>query len=1513
MTHASASPRSISPRSRHRLLAALASLPLVCAFSATALAQSSLSWSATGSSTLGGTGFWDDSATSWWNGSTAVSWPATGTENAAIFTGNAGTVTVNGALSANALNFSTNNYILDGAQVLNLNGTAPTINVASGLSATIGNNTALQLAGSSGLTKTGAGILTVNSSIGQALTGGVTVNGGTLILSLANLATPTDLVPASNTLTVGGGTVSITSKSGATGSQSFSNVVLAKGNSQIRVGHPVTGTPPAGTVTSLTLGTISRSSPGSVVRFNSAAGGFGTAVSTVDKLYVPVPAAAGWLAPWAFTGDNVTSSPRFAYADANGQIYNPFGVGASANLANVTNPANVYTATGTHTPTANVVALGIQSNGATTYNLNGVSATLGGFIGIPTNTATNFNTTGGGTIQINSGNELFTTGLGTININVPIVDNPGNASHLTHVGAGTLNLGAVNTYTGETNVIGGTLVVTETGDINTSSGIFVNAGTFRQKNFTTTLTPLITLQGGRVEGDGNITDLLVTNLAANTVANVSTSTAPLTITGNLTFQGAGSLSPLLRPDSLPYAVAGTLSTTPSVAKVTINPVAPAGGWVDGSTTYNLLSYGTWGGSLSDFVIGTASPAFSARQGATLADTGGMLTITVAGDKAVWTGAANGNWTTATVAAPFNWRTLAGANDTQFLTGDDTIFNDTALNANVVISDANVAPTSMLFNNNTLNYTISSPAGFGLSAGILTKTGTGTLTLGGTNTNTGLTTITEGSLILGSDTALQGTNSLFLGSNTATTSGTATLDLNGFNARVISVGSGTATTNTITNNGAGSGTNTLTLTLPTTALTSLVTDGPTRKTALSLGARAGNPTNANNTFSGGFLMYGASGGGEAAGCRLSPVAANNPTIEGGVVTKGTYGTGTITVGLDPADKAQFYFNAPNVKIGNNLIINSALGTDIVGGLRVEDYGIEINGSVVLNKAGLTVHHNGQFSSGPSANPPLEQGSAVGGQVTFYGPILAGENPAAGLTIQQANVSTTKRVVAILANSTPTPSDYTGNTTLSALNVTLRLAAANQIPDGTGKGNVVFAGNATLDLNDFSETVNGLSGAGFVENLNGVSAVTLTVGAGDATGNDFSGRIFDARGGATVGLTKIGTGTQILSNGNVYTGTTTISAGTLQLGNGGTTGSLLPASAIVNTGTLAFNRSNAVVQGTDFSGSPLTGTGGLTQLGTGTLELNTANTYTGPTLISAGTLIASGGASFGATKVTMATGSTFALSSLSAASLTLTGGLAGSGSVNADGKTLIVGGTFEPGALAVTGNFTLASGTATTLLATASPATSSAVTVSGSVVNAGTLIITPGSGFTFAADNSFTFFTAASITRGFTAVSVGSVALTASSGGIWTGSGSGLAYSYDENTATLTVANASSLTPLQEWRLTNLGTSENTGEAADAFDKDNDGLPNLLEYALGGNPNVANASVLPVAGGGNPLTLTFTRLADPAITYVVEASDTLDTGSWSSIFTSTGIAGSVTVTDPGPVVGNRRFLRLRVTTN
>ncbi|WP_051356343.1 autotransporter outer membrane beta-barrel domain-containing protein [Azorhizobium doebereinerae] len=103
---------------------------------------------------------------------------------------------------------------------------------------------------------------------------------------------------------------------------------------------------------------------------------------------------------------------------------------------------------------------------------------------------------------------------------------------------------------------------------------------------------------------------------------------------------------------------------------------------------------------------------------------------------------------------------------------------------------------------------------------------------------------------------------------------------------------------------------------------------------------------------------------------------------------------------------------------------------------------------------------------------------------------------------------------------------------------------------------------------------------------------------------------------------GNGTVVFVQDQQYTGGTTINSGaTLQLGNGGTSGSVL--GDIADNGALVFDRSDALTYG-----GVVSGTGSLTQAGTGTLILTGANTYTGGTTISAGTLQIGDGGTTGA---------------------------------------------------------------------------------------------------------------------------------------------------------------------------------------------------------------------------------------------------------------------------------------------
>ena len=163
-----------------------------------------------------------------------------------------------------------------------------------------------------------------------------------------------------------------------------------------------------------------------------------------------------------------------------------------------------------------------------------------------------------------------------------------------------------------------------------------------------------------------------------------------------------------------------------------------------------------------------------------------------------------------------------------------------------------------------------------------------------------------------------------------------------------------------------------------------------------------------------------------------------------------------------------------------------------------------------------------------------------------------------------------------------------------------------------------------------------------------------------------------------MSQIGTGTTILTATDTYTGGTTISAGTLQLGNGGTTGSIV--GNVTDNGTLAFGRSDSVT----FPGV-ISGTGSVSQIGTGTTILTAANTYTGGTTISAGTLQLGNGGTTGSIVGNVTDNGTLAFDRSD--SVTFPGVISGTGSVSQIGT----GTTILTAANTYTGGTTISAGT------------------------------------------------------------------------------------------------------------------------------------------------------------------------------------------------------------------------------
>jgi autotransporter-associated beta strand protein len=131
-------------------------------------------------------------------------------------------------------------------------------------------------------------------------------------------------------------------------------------------------------------------------------------------------------------------------------------------------------------------------------------------------------------------------------------------------------------------------------------------------------------------------------------------------------------------------------------------------------------------------------------------------------------------------------------------------------------------------------------------------------------------------------------------------------------------------------------------------------------------------------------------------------------------------------------------------------------------------------------------------------------------------------------------------------------YSGDTEISR--GTVKIGNASALPNGSRTGNVNFTNYnttvGTLDLNGKNVTINGLLGSssGNVGKVtSGVAgAITFTVGDNNASGT-FYGVI--QNGSGTVGLTKIGLGTQTLAGTNTYSGATTISTGVVAVVTGG----------------------------------------------------------------------------------------------------------------------------------------------------------------------------------------------------------------------------------------------------------------------------------------------------------------------------------------------------------------------------
>ncbi len=546
-------------------------------------------------------------------------------------------------------------------------------------------------------------------------------------------------------------------------------------------------------------------------------------------------------------------------------------------------------------------------------------------------------------------------------------------------------------------------------------------------------------------------------------------------------------------------------------------------------------------------------------------------------------------------------------------------------------------------------------GGGLSEGSgnngLEKQGAGTLALLGNGTFTGSTTVSAGTLRVGSSAALGGA----LVINATPTNGANTIMLPSTTGLATGMGvSGAGIPAGAIITAIDTGTNTITISANATAGNAADLTFATNTTAITVANGAaldvGGSTTANSIVIGpraiSIIGDGVAGSGAL-------------TNSSGTAQQNAFQSVTLTGDASFGGTGRFDIRGPSTTLNLNGFTLTKNGTNFVAlaNTAVNNGNIVVSQGTLELNAATSVAINGADTITISPNATLQFFALTGSvarPIVVNGPATISDGSGAGVNSSVASNIT------LAGDVTLNGGNATANLTLNGT-LTESPAASGRAVTKTGAGTITLAstsnsysGPTNLNAGLLNFAALGSLGSGTQLNFNGgglqyavnmasppdLSVRTITFGAGggtiDTNGNGIGTPIVFANGignNGSGGFTKAGDGTLTLNGASTYTGTTTVSKGTLVLG---------VASSFPTNGGLAMGEGTLDVSGHDITVSSLTSVGTnptAAQIGSSSTTVNSTLTYAGgvPTSTYSGAIADSVNGGFGrTTALTVSTG-------------------------------------------------------------------------------------------------------------------------------------------------------------------------------------------------------------------------------------------------------------------------------------